>query len=68
MSEDAVEKMKSSRRVFRRHRRLVKPVSGDGGKPIGVARYVTKLVESLPEELAGVLPSIEQIEAELAKG
>jgi predicted nuclease of restriction endonuclease-like (RecB) superfamily len=37
-------------------------------KPIGVARYVTKLVESLPEELAGVLPSIEQIEAELAKG
>ncbi len=37
-------------------------------KPVGVARYVTKLVESLPKELAGQLPSIEQIEAELGKG
>ena len=40
----------------------------DLAKPVGVARYVTKLVESLPKELAGVLPSVQQIEAELAKG
>jgi predicted nuclease of restriction endonuclease-like (RecB) superfamily len=38
----------------------------DLAKPVGVARYVTKLVESLPKQLAGSLPSIEQIEAELA--
>ena len=40
----------------------------DLAKPVGVAKYVTKLVEKLPKELAAVLPSIEQIEAELAKG
>ena len=38
----------------------------DLAKPVGVARYVTRLVESLPEQLAGSLPSIEQIEAEFA--
>lgn len=37
-------------------------------KPIGVARYVTRLVDSLPDELAAALPSVAQIEAELAKG
>jgi hypothetical protein len=40
----------------------------DLAKPVGVARYVTRLVESLPKELAGALPSVEEIEAELAKG
>lgn len=39
----------------------------DLGKPVGVARYVTKLVASLPAELQGNLPTIEQLEAELAK-
>jgi predicted nuclease of restriction endonuclease-like (RecB) superfamily len=39
----------------------------DLAKPVGVARYVTKLVEALPDELAGALPTIEQIERELAK-
>jgi predicted nuclease of restriction endonuclease-like (RecB) superfamily len=39
----------------------------DLAKPVGVARYVTRLVETLPDELAGALPSIEQIERELAK-
>jgi hypothetical protein len=39
----------------------------DLAKLVGVARYVAKLVASLPKELAGSLPSIEQIEAELAK-
>jgi hypothetical protein len=37
----------------------------DVAKPIGVARYVTQLVESLPANLEGVLPSPEQIAAEL---
>lgn len=40
----------------------------DLAKPVGVARYVTKLVEKLPKELAEALPSIEQIEAALANG
>lgn len=33
--------------------------------PIGVADYETKLVEALPKELKGSLPTIEEIEAEL---
>ncbi len=33
--------------------------------PIGVASYETKLVESLPKELKGSLPSVKEIEAEL---
>lgn len=36
-------------------------------KPIGVAQWQTKLVQSLPEPLKGSLPSIEEIEAELGK-
>jgi predicted nuclease of restriction endonuclease-like (RecB) superfamily len=35
-------------------------------KPIGVAEWETKLVEQLPAELKGSLPTIEEIEAELA--
>lgn len=38
---------------------------GDKGQPMGIAEY--KLLESLPEELKTSLPSIEQIEAELAR-
>lgn len=37
----------------------------DNAKPIGVAEY--QLVESLPPELQTSLPSIEQIERELAE-
>ena len=37
----------------------------DINKPIGVASYETKLVESLPKNLKGSLPTIEAIEAEL---
>lgn len=33
--------------------------------PIGVAGYEVKLVESLPKELKGSLPTIEEIEKEL---
>jgi predicted nuclease of restriction endonuclease-like (RecB) superfamily len=35
-------------------------------KPIGVAEWETKLVESLPENLKGSLPTVEELEAELA--
>ncbi|MBN1323345.1 MAG: DUF1016 family protein [Methanotrichaceae archaeon] len=36
-------------------------------KPIGVAEWKTLLVKSLPEELKGSLPTVEEIEAELAQ-
>ena len=35
-------------------------------KPIGVAGWETTLVENLPKDLRGSLPSVEEIEAELA--
>lgn len=35
-------------------------------RPVGVARYVTRLTEKLPRELADKLPTIEQIETELS--
>lgn len=35
--------------------------------PIGVAEYTTKLVEKLPKELKGSLPTIEEIEAGIIK-
>jgi predicted nuclease of restriction endonuclease-like (RecB) superfamily len=38
----------------------------DVHKPIGVAEWETRLVETLPEELQGSLPTVEQLEAELA--
>lgn len=34
-------------------------------KPIGVAAWETQLVEALPEELRGILPTVEELEAEL---
>lgn len=36
-------------------------------KPIGVAQWQTKLVESLPKSLKGILPTVEEIETELGK-
>lgn len=38
----------------------------DLAKPVGVARYKTRLVEALPDNLKGELPTVEQIQAELA--
>jgi hypothetical protein len=35
-------------------------------KPVGVSGYVTRLTESLPKKLKGLLPSPEEIEAELS--
>ena len=37
-------------------------------KPIGVAGWETKLVATLPKDLKGSLPSVEEIEAELRRG
>ena len=37
----------------------------DVSKPIGVAQWETKIVESLPDELRGSLPTVEELEAEL---
>lgn len=39
----------------------------DLNKPIGVSEYVTQLVENLPAELQDVVPSIQEIESELAR-
>ena len=39
----------------------------DLAKPIGVANWETRLVESLPAELAGSLPTVEEMEAELER-
>ena len=36
-------------------------------KPIGVASFETKILESLPDDLRGSLPSVEDIEAELSQ-
>lgn len=37
----------------------------DLAKPVGVARYVTRLVEALPDDLKGKLPTVEELEKEL---
>jgi predicted nuclease of restriction endonuclease-like (RecB) superfamily len=39
----------------------------DLSKPIGVSGYVTKLVGSLPKALKGAIPSVAELEKELAK-
>ena len=40
----------------------------DLSKPIGVSDYVTRLVESLPKSLKGVVPSVAELEKEFTKG
>jgi len=39
----------------------------DLSKPIGVSGYVTKLMESLPKALKGAVPSVKELEKELAQ-
>lgn len=39
----------------------------DIGKPMGIAKYETMLVESLPKDYRGSLPTVEEIESELKK-
>lgn len=48
-----------------RDRLIVEYALRDLQKPIGVAEWTTRLVESLPEDLKGSLPSVEELEAEL---
>lgn len=50
-----------------RNRVQVESALRDVHKPFGVAEWETKLVEQLPESLKGSLPTVEEIEAELAK-
>lgn len=45
---------------------LVEYALRDQGKPMGVAEWTTRLVESLPDDLKGRLPTPDQLEAELA--
>lgn len=51
-----------------KNRLVVEYALRDLKKPIGVAQWETKIVKSLPKELKGSLPSIEQIEKELGHG
>lgn len=46
-------------------RPIVEYALRDVGKPIGVADWETQLVQSLPEEFKGSLPTVEELEAEL---
>ena len=49
-----------------KNRLVVEYALRDLKKPIGVAEWETRLVGSLPEELKGNLPTVEELEAELA--
>ena len=48
-----------------KHRLVVEYALRGFDKPMGVADWETRLVESLPDELKGSLPTIEEIEQEL---
>jgi predicted nuclease of restriction endonuclease-like (RecB) superfamily len=50
-----------------KNRLVVEYALRDLKKPIGVAGWQTQLVEKLPKELKGSLPSVEEIEAELSR-
>jgi predicted nuclease of restriction endonuclease-like (RecB) superfamily len=52
--------------VKEKNRVLVEYALAGTTKPISVAEWETRLTRSLPDELKGSLPSIEEIEAELA--
>ncbi len=54
--------------LCRRQNRLIAEYAlRDLAKPIGVAGFETRLVEALPHELEGSLPTVGQLEAELGK-
>lgn len=46
---------------------LVEYALRDMHKPMGVAEWTTRLVESLPDDLKGRLPSVDELEAELSR-
>ena len=49
-----------------RDRLIVEYALRDVKKPIGVAEWRTRLVESLPKKLQSRLPTVKQIQAELS--
>jgi hypothetical protein len=49
-----------------KNRLLVEYALRDLKKPIGVAKWETTIVKSLPARLEGILPTVEEIETELA--
>jgi len=51
-----------------RNKLVVEYALRDMKKPIGVAEWETKIVENLPENLEGSLPTVEEIEAEIGRG
>jgi predicted nuclease of restriction endonuclease-like (RecB) superfamily len=51
-----------------KNRVVVEYALRDMTKPIGVAQWETQILASLPKELEGSLPTVEQIEAELGGG
>ncbi|NGX60504.1 MAG: hypothetical protein KR126chlam3_01679, partial [Chlamydiae bacterium] len=50
----------------RKNRIVVEYALRDNFKPIGVASYETKILNSLPDDLKGSLPTIEELEEEFA--
>ena len=50
-----------------RNRVQVEYALRDIRKPIGVAQWETRIVEALPEDLKGSLPTVEELEAELSR-
>ena len=50
--------------VKEKNRFLVEYALGDINRPISVAQWETELTQSLPDNLKGSLPSVEEIEAE----
>ena len=48
-----------------KNRVVVEYALRDVNKPIGVAEWETQIVESLPDDLKGSLPTVEELEAEL---
>lgn len=48
-----------------KNRLVVEYALRDLNKPIGVAEWETRIVEKLPDDLKGSLPTVEEIEAEL---
>ena len=52
--------------VKEKNRVLVEYALGDMKRPISVAQWETQLTQSLPDNLKGSLPSIEEIEAEFS--
>ena len=51
--------------LVKKMRLIVEYALRDFKKPIGVAQWQTKIVRSLPKELRGSLPTIEELEKEL---